>query len=287
MQARLEKISPGSGASFHCHRRRDRRFGFAWHFHPELELTYIVRSRGKRFVGDSIEHYGDGDLVLLGPNLPHTWDSDPGRGRNEAVVCQFSPDFLGHPFLGAPEMAPVRRLLERSAAGLRFSGTSSREAGKILDGLDRRRGPTRILGLLQVLEILSRSRQVTPLASREFVPSLRRQDTQRIDRVCRFLSEHYTDRVPLAEAAKIAHLSVPAFCRFFRRRTRKTLVEYLSELRVGHACRELIETDRPIAEIAFESGFSNLSNFNRRFLRSKLLSPRAFRSQFQYRSGNS
>jgi AraC-like DNA-binding protein len=285
MQARLEKISPGSGVTFHCHRRRDRRFGFAWHFHPELELTFIVRSHGKRFVGDSIETYTDGDLVLLGPNLPHTWDSDPGRGSHEAVVCQFSPQFLGEPFLGTPEMAPLRRLLERSVQGLRFSGRSSREAGKILDGLDRRSGPVRILGLLQVLEILSRSREVHPLASREFVPSQRREDTERIDRVFRFLADNYTGRVPLAEAAKIAHLSVPAFCRFFRRRTRKTLVAYLTELRLGHACRELMETDRPIADIAFNSGFGNLSNFNRRFLRSKHLSPRGFRAQFQNRDG--
>lgn len=284
MQARLEKISPGAAASFLCRRRRDPRFGFAWHFHPELELTLIVRSRGKRFVGDSIADYEDGDLVLLGPNLPHTWDSDPARrGPHEAVFCQFSASFLGADFLRAPEMLPVRRLLERSSQGLRFTGRTQREVGRRMEGMDRLPGPRRLLALLEILDLLARSRDARPLSSREFVPSLRRADAERIDRVCRFLTENFADRVPLAEAARVAHLSVPAFSRFFKRKTGKSLVGYLHELRVGHACRRLIETDRAVSEIAFDSGFNNLSNFNRRFLRMKGMSPREFRAQFQAR----
>src|SRR5438477_13218398 len=108
-KARVERVSTGAAASFLCRRRSDTRFGFAWHFHPELELTWIVRSRGRRFVGDSIEPYDAGDLVLLGPNLPHTWESDPGlRGTQEALFCQFPRDFLGRGFLDAPELPPIR-----------------------------------------------------------------------------------------------------------------------------------------------------------------------------------
>ena len=285
MQARLEKVSaPGATASFLCRRRRDARFGFAWHFHPEIELTLIVRSRGKRFVGDSIADYEEGDLVLLGPNLPHTWDSGPARrGPHEAVFCQFSPSFLGAEFLAAPEMLPVRRLLDRSARGLRFTGRTQRGVARRMDGMERLEGPERLLALLEVLAALARSRDARPLSSRAFSPSPRRGDAERIDRVCRFLTESFAGRVPLAEAARVAHLSIPAFSRFFRLRTGKTLVGYLHELRVGHACRALIETDRAVSDIAFDSGFNNLSNFNRRFLEMKGMSPREFRAQFHSR----
>jgi AraC-like DNA-binding protein len=281
MKARLEKVSPGA-ASFICRRRTDPRFGFYWHVHPEVELTYIVRSRGRRFVGDSIEPYDDGDLVLLGSHLPHTWDSDPRRGgRHEALFCQFSEGFLGEDFLRAPELAAVRRLMDRSGLGLHFTGKTQRAAARRMEGMDRLQGVPRLAALLEVLDLLARSRDVRPLSSREFAPSLRSGDAGRIDRVCRILNERCTQRITLAEAAAAAHLSVPAFSRFFRRKTGRTLVAYLNELRTGLACRELIETDRSVSDIAFDSGFSNLSNFNRRFRRLKGMSPREFRRQFQ------
>jgi len=282
MKAKVERVSPGGAASFICRRRTDPRFGFTWHVHPEIELTLIVRSRGRRFVGDSIEPYEEGDLVLLGPNLPHTWDSDPRRkGPHEAVFCQFSESFLGPDFLRAPEMAAARRLLARSAQGLRFSGRTQKAVARRMDGMERLQGLARLAALLEVLHLLAGSRDVRPLSSREFAPSPRPADADRIDRVCRFLNERCTGRIRLAEAAAAAHLSVPAFSRFFRRRTGRTLVAYLNELRTGLACRELIETDRSISDIAFDSGFNNLSNFNRKFLELKGMNPREFRRQFQ------
>src|SRR5258706_3398754 len=217
MKAGIERVSPGGAASFLCRRRRDPRFGFYWHYHPEIELTCIVHSRGRRFVGDSIEPYEDGDLVLLGPNLPHTWASDPDRrGPHEAAFCQFAPPFLGPDFFRAPELGPVRRLLERAARGLRFPG---RGAARRMEGLLRLQGLGRLAGLLELLDELARARDARPLSSREFVPSLRDGDAGRIDRVCRLLNDRCTERIPLAEAAAAAHLSIPAFSRFFRRKT--------------------------------------------------------------------
>ncbi|HLY11488.1 MAG TPA: AraC family transcriptional regulator [Planctomycetota bacterium] len=284
MKAWVERISTGPAASFLCRRRTDSRFGFYWHFHPQIELTWIVRSRGRRFVGDSIEPYDDGDLVLLGPNLPHTWHSDARRkGRHVAVFCQFSRDFLGTSFIESPELSAVERLLERSARGLQFSGRTQKAVGRRMEGLDRMEGLPRLAALLEILDLLARSRDARPLSGRRFVPALRLGDAERIDRVCRFLNEHCLDRISLVEAAGVAHLSIPAFCRFFRRTTGKTLVEYLNELRTGLACRELIETERSVSEIAFGSGYHNLSNFNRRFRALKGLSPRAYRQAFRPR----
>jgi hypothetical protein len=176
MKARIERVSTGGEASFLCRRRIDPRFGFYWHFHPEIELTYIVRSRGRRFVGDSIEPYDDGDLVLLGPNLPHTWASDPRRaGRQEALFCQFSESFLGPEFLRARSWRRVRRLLDRSAHGLRFTGRPRRPSrGGWRDG--PLQGLARLAALLEVLDLLARSRESRPLSSREFVPALRPGD---------------------------------------------------------------------------------------------------------------
>ncbi len=281
MKARIEKVVPGRAASFICRRRTDPRFGFFWHFHPEIELTLIVRSRGRRFVGDSIEAYEDGDLVLLGPNLPHTWASDPGRrGPHDAVFCQFSEAFLGEPFLRAPEWSAVRRLLDRARQGLRFTGRTQKLVARQMDGLETRSGLSRLATLLEILDVLARSRDARPLSSRPLGPSWRRGDAERIDRVCRYLSERCLERVTLAEAASVAHLSIPAFSRFFRSRTGKTLVAWLNELRVGQACRELIESERSVSEIAFDSGFNNLSNFNRRFRALKGMNPLAFRRQY-------
>lgn len=274
MRARAERISTSPAASFIVKRRRDPRFDFAWHYHPEVELTWIVRSRGRRFVGDSIQDYRDGDLVLLGPNLPHTWHSEPGR-RHEAVVAQFAPDFLGE----LPELRGVRALFERAARGLSFGGRTLKAVARILDGLEEVDGLPRLRALLEILERLAAARDVRPLSSRPYAEP-RKGDMERIDRVCGYLAERYAGDVGLAEAAAVAHLSVPAFCRFFKSRTGKTLVGYLNELRIGRACRLLMETERSVSDIGYDSGFHNLSNFNRRFRALKGVSPREFRRAF-------
>jgi AraC-like DNA-binding protein len=276
MLARVERIPAPPSSSFLWKRRRDRRFEFAWHFHPEVELTWIVSSRGRRFVGDHVADYREGDLVLLGPNLPHTWHSE-GRGRHEAVVVQFAEGFLGPEFLGLPELLPVRRLLERARRGLHVAGRTQRAVVRRLEELGRAEGLGRIRALLEILEALSRSREARPLASAGFVPALRKTDVERIDRVLGFLAERYAGDVSLPETAAVAHLSVPAFSRFFKRRTGKTFVAYVNDLRLGRACRLLIETDRPVSDIAFDCGFNNLSNFNRRFLEARSMSPRVYR----------
>ncbi|HYE98249.1 MAG TPA: AraC family transcriptional regulator [Planctomycetota bacterium] len=282
MKARPERILPSAASSFHWKRRRDPRFPFQWHFHPEAELTWIVRSRGRRFVGDHIEDYGDGDLVLLGPGLPHTWCSDDGPpGRHEAVCIQFRDDFLGREFLERPELLPVRRLLERAARGLRFGGRTVREVAPRMDGLERRSGLARLQGLLDILGRLAAARDGRPLASPGWKAPPGDRDMDRLDRVCRFLAERFREDVALADAAAQAHLSAPAFCRFFKAGTGKTFVEYLTELRVGHACRLLAETDRPVTDVAFDAGFRNLSNFNRRFRALRGGTPRAYRAHFR------
>jgi AraC-like DNA-binding protein len=277
MIAYREQVAPPGGASFLLKRRRDPRFPFAWHVHAELELTLIVRSRGRRFVGDSAEPYGDGDLVLLGSQLPHTWQSAPGpRRTHEAVVCQFRAELPGE----APEFRALRGLVARAARGLHFPAGAG-EAARRLGDLERRQGAPRLVGLLELLDRLAALRRTRPLASRAYAPAAVAEGSSRIEGVCRELQSRFREPLSLAEAADLAHLSVPAFTRAFKRATGKTFVAYLNELRIGRACRDLIESERAVSDIAFAAGFQNLSNFNRRFLALKGLNPREFRRRHQ------
>jgi len=299
MQAFFEKIS-ASGQSFVVRERVDPSFDFRWHFHPEFELTFIAQSSGQRFVGDSIERYRDGDLVLLGPNLPHTWMSERQqtypplpplmkRGKtaaaaktpkHRAIYAQFLSDFAGSEFLEKPELATVARLLDRAAQGLRFTGKTQQAAARLMPELLAASGLQQMLKLLEILDLLARSKDATPLSSKTFAPSLKRRDERRIDDVCRFIHENIAQPIEQPEAARRAHLSVSAFSRFFKKSLGRTFSEYVNELRVGQACRLLIESDKSIAEIAFSSGFENLSNFNRRFRALKKISPREYRRKF-------
>jgi len=281
MQAVFEKIGD-PGYSLVARRREDSAFAFCWHFHPEFELTYIVASRGQRFAGDSIEEYRDGDLVLLGPNLPHTWMSrESGRkSRHVALYAQFLEHFGGDAFLSRPELAPIRNLFKRAAQGLAFNPTIQKRARPMMEDLHAATGLQRLLKLLEVLDLLAHSKGARPLSSARFAPSLKRSDEKRIDAVCRYIHENVSESIAQTDAARCAHLSVSAFSRFFKKTMGRTFTAYVNGLRVGQACGRLIESDKSIAEIAFASGFENLSNFNRRFRQLKDVSPREFRRRF-------
>ncbi len=280
MRAAFQKLTY-EGRFFRLLRRADAAFEFYWHYHPEYELTLITGSQGRRFIGDHIDNYDSGDLVLMGPNLPHTWCSSPAPAgtKHEAVVVQFAEDFLGAGRLDATELHPVRELLDRSARGIHFRGVLVREVGERMTQLHQRSPLAQLGELLLILDRLSRSDECEGLSSRTFVPQLRPDVVHPIDRVCRFVNERFLEPVPLGQAARVLGMSPSSFSRYFRRTTGKTFTGYLNELRVGHACRLLMETERGIADIAGASGFPNLSHFNRFFLRLKKMRPSEYRRE--------
>jgi AraC-like DNA-binding protein len=285
MQAHFESIVAQSHASFAFREFRLKGFPFRWHFHPEYELTLIVSGEGRRFVGDHIGEFAAGDLVLLGRNLPHTWHSRENEfsapARSQAICIQFADDFLGADFFARPELARARRLLKRSAVGLRFGERTHGLVARRMMAMCKVDPLGRLVELLGLLDLLARSRDVAELSTAGFAPSLRVEDRRRIDRVYRFLSEHSSRPIALDEAARLVHMSPTTFSRFFHRTSGKHFTAYVNELRVGSACRLLIETDRGIADIALEVGFGNLSNFNRRFLELKQTRPRDYRQHFR------
>lgn len=284
VKARIEKILPPSAASFVYRIKREPSFGVFWHFHPEYQLTLVLRGQGKRFVGDDVSRFKPGDLVLTGPNLPHMWCSSRPRnaaGRpHEAIIIQFPATIFGGRFLDLPEMGAVRRLLDKSAQGIRFGEGARKKIARRMVRMGRQRGLARLIELLEILRILSQVPPEETLSSRGYASTVQVGDRDRIDAICKFAAENATRPIGLSQAAAAAHMSVPAFTRFFRKCTGKTFLEYLTEIRVGSACRLLVESDRTVTEICFAAGFNNVSTFNRRFRELKGVTPREFRRQF-------
>jgi AraC-like DNA-binding protein len=259
--------------SFHCEVVRGPGYGATWHFHPEFQLTLVLKSAGYRLVGDNISPLAPGDLVLVGANLPHVWQQDAGGGRAavHAIVVRFLDTLLGRDFLEIPEAAAVKRLLRRAARGLRVTGRTRDAVAERLQRLPAAQGLQRVAGL----------RELKPIASAGFVPSLSGEDQGRMERVIAHIHAHLTGDVDRAGAARAAHLSEGAFSRFFKLRTGKTLPEYVNELRVGRACRLLADEPRKVTDIALDCGFRNLANFNRRFREITRLTPRDYRRKLQ------
>ncbi|MEP7361632.1 MAG: AraC family transcriptional regulator [Acidobacteriota bacterium] len=257
---------------------------FLWHFHDVYELNLIIRGKGTRFVGDHIGDYQDGDLVLMGPKVPHTWYGDPrlpaGRAPHDSIGIQFVDTLLGDGVLHLPGWQHIGRMLSLSARGIDFNGRTRHDAARRMVELPGLKGPLQLAGFLEILDLLGSSREFALLSSEGFNPRLHEHTESRIDRVCSYILQEYTQPLQLEELAGLANLSVSGFCHLFRTTTGRTLTAYVNELRVGLACKLLLETDATISEVAMSAGFNNLSNFNRRFLKLKKMNPREFRKKY-------
>jgi AraC-like DNA-binding protein/mannose-6-phosphate isomerase-like protein (cupin superfamily) len=279
VRPRHEHWSLPEDVTFTCFVRRQEAFGFGWHYHAEYELVLITEGSGTRYVGTTVEPYQPGDLMLLGPDLPHTFSSAPHpTDMAEATVAQFRHDFLGTDFFALPQFRAVQALLDRSARGLLFTHAPA-PARRLLTGLPRLAdSAAATVALLDILNQLARKTGSAPLTGPGYAPTPDTEARRRIDDVCRHLQQVHTRPVELCETAAIAHLAPTSLSRFFHRTMGRTLTDYVNQLRVETACRLLITTELPITEVAARSGYQNLSNFNRRFLRLKGMSPRDYRA---------
>lgn len=277
MRAKLENIKKqGDNSSVSCYKVVVPSFDFHWHYHPEFELTYIIKGSGKRIVGDSIENFNEGDLVLLGPNLPHSWVSaKPKQGKCEAIVIQFSTLFIA-PFMALPEMKRANELLNKADHGIHFLKDKNMDFKSYVETIHSSNDLSRLTGIINFLDYLT-EHKMKILGSRKFAQARSAESEKRINKVLKYIQNNFTSQLNLKHAANTVHLSESAFCKYFKRTMGKTFSDYANEIRIAHACTMLIETDKQINTIAVESGFENLAYFNRVFLRKKKKQPKNFR----------
>ena len=282
MKPYLEKLRTDEGASWAMlNRRLDDGIPFQWHHHPELELTLTLNSRGQRFIGDHVGSYGEGDLVLVGANLPHTWHSTERIDASKphvALVLWFGQEWLTDLADSAVELRPLHDLVARSPTGLRFSAALSNELRPQYEALFSQPPEMRLFGLLQMLLSLAHDTGAVAVSSAYEAPSSGSRD--RIDRVLDYLHAHYTEDLRLEALADIAALSKSGLHRLFRKHTQSTVSDYLIRLRMAEACARLSGTHQPIQHIAVDVGYGALANFNRHFRRLRGMTPREYRKHF-------
>ncbi|MCK0144385.1 AraC family transcriptional regulator [Arenibacter sp. F26102] len=241
-----------------------------WHYHPELELVYIAKSTGTRFIGDGIEKFSEGDLVLIGKNLPHMWLNDevyfePDSDLvSEAIAIHFKEDFLGLEFLGAIEMKPILQLIKRAAQGIKFSNIDHKVVEKIKK-LHSLEPFEKTIKFIEILYKLANHEEYQLLSSPGFLNTFNKTDNKGLDEIYEFVFKNFNQPIGSKDVAEIAKMNPSAFSRFFKRIHRKTFTRYLNEIRIGYACKLLIENRNNITPVCYESGFNNISNFNRHF----------------------
>ncbi|RIV27448.1 AraC family transcriptional regulator [Fibrisoma montanum] len=271
MKALFEKVAIAEQSSLLVRRFKLPYFDAPWHFHPEYELTYIAAGYGRRFVGDSVEPFQAGDLVLIGPNMPHFWRSDDDFYRidrpypAESIAIQFPIGFEQRGLAALPEAEPVQQLLHRARYGLRFSPAASRQVADDLNRLVTRSGFDQLLAFLGILNQLTRDMAVELLASEGYQLAPSEAETERMKRVLEYVLAHFKEDVRIEQIASVAGMAPAAFCRYFRKRTRKSFVEYLNELRVNHARKLLATGDVSVSQVGLECGFNTISHFHRLF----------------------
>ncbi len=270
--------------SFSITRNRHPHFLKVWHYHPELELVIILQSTGTRFIGDSIERFEKGDVVLIGANLPHMWMNDElyfsknSELYADAISIHFRQDFLGESFINAFEMKPIKELMQRAALGICFSKLEERTVSQfkslaedtVLTPLDK------TLTLLNVLGQLSNHSDYKILSSAGFKNSFDKVDNGNLKKIYEFIFENFSHPISAKDVAEVVHMNTAAFSRFFKRIHRKTFTSYLNEIRIGYACKLLIEKKQKVISICYECGFNNISNFNRQFKLIKGMTPTEF-----------
>ncbi len=282
MRPYLEVLPRSPEASWSMlNRRLDDCIPFQWHHHPEFELTLTLNSIGQRFIGDHSGDYGDGDLVLVGPNLPHSWVS---RAKIEeetphiALVLWFNRAWLQQMTGGAVEFRAIEAMLRHGDNGLRFSAATSAAVRPAFETIFEKPPVERLLALLGILVRVAEDRQAIPLASAP-APDIK-ESRERIDRVLTHMHLHYARAIGLDELSDIAALSVSGLHRMFRRHTGGTISDYLMRMRIGDACARLSSTDQAIHHIGDAVGYASLANFNRQFKALKGVTPREYRAMF-------
>jgi len=271
MKPQLLKVSTGPAHSFSVRRDVIPYANNLWHYHREVELVHVQQGHGTQFIGDSIRNFSPGDVVLIGANLPHYWSYDSRYLNPEAPekadvrVTHFNEDFWGTGFLNLPENSSIKNLLEQAKRGICVQGDTRIQVRRVLEKLLASEGTQRIILLIEALSVIAQADDIQLLSSVGFHPHFQDSENKRIDTIYKYAMQHFRQRIALDDIAGVAGMSSHAFCRYFKSRTGKTFSRFLIEIRVGYACKLLIDNQLNVKQICYESGFQSVAGFHKYF----------------------
>jgi AraC-type DNA-binding domain-containing proteins len=283
LKASYEVLQPPGNHSFLVRTFGKTGFAAPYHFHPEYELTWIVKGSGKRYAGSNMAGFSDGDLVLLGPHVPHCWKLQPDGKKSAArsVVIQFTTDFLGNDFFSKAELVKIHQLFHRSSSGIQFiKRTPALVQQQIKELTEEKNNFKQLIRLLEILQQLAVSKDYVLLDQQRLISELSPANQTRINPIFAYLVDNFRREVSLNKVAAIAGMTPNAFCKYFKRITRKTFMETVIEYRINYATQQLIQSDKSISDICFESGFGDISHFYKMFKAKMQVSPLHYRQQF-------
>jgi AraC-like DNA-binding protein len=280
MKPLVEKLPLSQNTSFVARTYRTPHFEVPWHQHIEYELILFLEGEGTAFIGNYIGEFRAEDVFFLGSNLPHTFQKAHKDLVTAAVVVQFTDNFWGSGFMQLPESKSILKLFAVAMQGLKIQGATRQQLKTLLIGLEQAEGFARIIRLCECLQLIATAHEYETVSTQE-VKTFQARNKDRIDRIFQFTIDNFQEPVTLGDVAATAGMSVPAFCSYFKKCTKKTYIDFLNEVRIGHACKLLIDTQKTVLEISYESGFNTLANFNKQFLKLKQLTPSGFRKKFR------
>ncbi|MCT1530168.1 AraC family transcriptional regulator [Sphingobacterium daejeonense] len=276
MKAKYHQVPKQTNTTFSIRHDILPQFGTVWHYHPEIELHYLIKGQGMRFIGENIADFYDDEVILMGSNIPHMWkgnNQDDDGNYVEALVVHFHPESLGKDFMSIPEIKVIRNYLIMAQQGLLIIGETKKKVQKLMIKMKEQTGINRIVILLRIFELLSTSKDYEIISASYINENFNKPDQARINNIFTFTFNNFKNKITIEELAEISNLSATSFCRYFKSATKKSYFEFLTEIRLNYACRELLNSDNNIKSIAEDSGFENLSNFYRHFKNYMKMSP--------------
>ncbi|WP_405383389.1 AraC family transcriptional regulator [Maribacter sp. LLG6340-A2] len=279
----FEAIKPDFGHSFTYQRFDENKLNKnnVWHYHPELELVYVNGGSGKRQIGSHVSYYTNGDLILIGSNLPHCGFTDALTGNTSETVVQMKMDFLGPDFFNLPEMKKIQSLFSKASGGIAFSGKTKRKIGDKMEVLEYQTDFQRLLSILNILNELGNSDDMRLLNAEGFSFTTDVKDNDRINIVFNHVKNNFREEITLEEISSMVSMTIPSFCRYFKKITNKTFIQFVNEYRLVHASKLLAEKPMSITEVCFECGFNNFSHFNKSFKAFTGQNPSEYRNELK------
>ncbi len=279
----FEVIEPDFGHSFTYQRFDEERMNknTIWHYHPEIELVYVNGGSGKTQVGSHVSYFTNGELILIGSDLPHCGFTDKLTGNKSETVVQMKTDFLGNDFFNIPEMSKIQALFHKAKGGIVFTGNTKRKIGEKMEILEYQTDFQRLMSILNILNELGHSQEFKVLNATGYSMEAEVKDNDRINIVFNYVKSNFKEEIPLETIADMVSMTIPSFCRYFKKITNKTFVQFVNEYRLVHASKLLAEQPLSITEVCFESGFNNFSHFNKSFKAFTGQNPSEYRNQLK------